>query len=463
MNRFLKYCFLLASIAIIGSCTSSDKEQLTYFGGKIIHPKSDFVLLYKNDMLVDSLFLDKEDKFLGSYKNFDEGFYYFIHGNENQYIYIEPKDSISIRLNTWDFDETLVFSGKGADKNNILIDCFLENEKERFSHNIFSFYKLEATKFKAKIDSLLASRQDKIDYFKERQTEELPENYSKILEVFAKYALYTRFERYPSRNKNLNKSADYPKLGADYYSYRENIDLNNSDLMYLTFYTQYIVNRLHNNVHSQGISSKSNEFTVALLNTINDNITSEKTKNTYLRQMVLNDFLDRSSCDINKDAFYTYFKLSSDIEDKKEVQRLINDTKKIHEGTKLPAFNVLNYNNSTQSITKLTKNKNSVIYLWNPKYTSEEYLASRIKYLTTKFPKLNFIGVKVSSKENQNYIKGIDIKTQFYINNDNTANEFLTSRLTRTLLVNKKGVIVNGYASITSSKINKQLKTLQKN
>ncbi|MDG1527875.1 MAG: hypothetical protein P8I51_04865 [Polaribacter sp.] len=462
MNRFLKYCFLLATIATIGSCTTSEKDKLTYFGGKIIHPKSDFVLLFKNDKLVDSLFLDKDDKFIISYKNFTKGFYYFIHGNENQYVYIEPKDSISIRLNTWDFDESLVFSGLGADKNNILIDCFLENEKERYNHNTYSFYRLGPNLFKAKLDSLLNLRQKKIDDFKARQTEELPEDYSEILEVVAKYPVYSRFERYPARNKSLNKATDYPKLDARFYSYRENIDLNNSNLMYLASYTQYIVNRLHNNVHSKGISSKSNEFTVALLNTINENITSEKTKNTYLRQMVVNDFLDRSSCDINKNAFYTYFKLSTDIEDKKEVQRIINDTKKIHEGTQLPDFMVSDYNNSVQSINKLTKNRNNVIYLWNPKYTSREYLASRIKYLTKEFPKLNFVGVKVSSQENENPIKGVDIKSQFFIKSDNTANEFLTSKLTRTLLVNKKGEIVNGYASITSSKINKQLKALQK-
>ena len=185
MNRFLKYCFALVSVIIIGSCTSSNKEQFTYFGGKIIHPKSDFVLLYKNDKLIDSLFLDQDDKFIGSYKNFEEGFYYFIHGNENQYIYFEPKDSISIRLNTWDFDESLVFSGIGADKNNILIDYFLENEKQRYNHTIYSYYRLKPAKFKAKLDSLLVLRQKKIDVFKERQTDALPEKYTQILEVIA--------------------------------------------------------------------------------------------------------------------------------------------------------------------------------------------------------------------------------------------------------------------------------------
>ena len=462
MNRFLKYCFLLASIAIVGSCTSSDKEQLTYFGGKIIHPKSDFVLLYKNDKLIDSLFLDKDDKFIGSYKNFDEGFYYFIHGNENQYIYFEPKDSISIRLNTWDFDESLVFSGIGAEKNNILIDYFLENEKQRYSHTIYSYYKLESADFKIKLDSLLVLRQNKIDAFKARQTKELPENYSQILEVTAKYSIYNRFEKYPERHKELLKSKEYPKLDANFYSYRKNIDLNNSDLMYVRSYTQHIVNRLYNNVYTQGLSSNSDEFTVALLNTINDNITSEKLKNTFLRQMVVNDFIDNSSCGLNKKAFYTYFELSSNIDDKKEIQRLINDTKRLHAGIQLPDFDVFNYNNTKQNINKLVKNKNSVIYLWNPKYTSKEYLASRIKYLSTKFPKLNFIGVKISSSTIENPIKEIDIKKQFYIDANSKANDFLTSQLTRTLLVNKKGKIVNGYASLTSSKIIKQLKALQK-
>ena len=461
MNRLFKYCFLILSIAAIGSCTTSKKEHRTYFGGKIIHPKTDFVLLYKNDQLIDSLFLDKEDKFLGSFKNFEEGFYYFLHGNENQYIYFEPKDSISIRLNTWDFDESLVFSGIGAEKNNMLIDCFLENEKERYNHTIYSFYNLNPNDFKGKLDSLLNIRQVKINDFKSRQVK-LPEHYSKILDIIAKYPIYNRFERYPAKHKEIHKTDSILSLDSKFYSYRENINLNDGDLMYLRPYTQYIVNRLYNNIYEQGYSSKSNEFTVALLNTVNENIKSEKLKNTFLKQMVINDFLENSTCNINKDAFFTYFKLSTDIEDKKEIQRLLNDVKKLHGGNKLPAFDVLDFNNTKHTITSLTKNKNSVIYLWNPGYISREYLSSRINYLTKEFPKLNFIGVKISSNTMQSPIKGIDIKQQFFINSNSKANEFLSSELPRTLLINKKGKIVNGFASINSPTILKQLKALQK-
>jgi len=461
MNLFFKYFFSLISLVLIGSCTTSNKEKLTYFGGKIIHPKSDFVLLYKNDKLIDSLFLDNDDKFLGSYKNFNEGFYYFIHGNENQYVYFEPKDSISIRLNTWDFDESLVFSGIGAEKNNILIDCFLENEKERYNSIIYSFYGLEPIVFKKKLDSLLDLRQKKIDAFKLRQPN-LPKNYSELLEIVVKYPIYNRFERYPARYKEIHKADDLPKLDATFYNYRKNIDLNNSSLIYLRSYTQYIVNRLYNNVYEQGFTNTSKEFTVALLNTINENITSEKLKNTFLRQMIVNDFLDKSTCNINKDAFYTYFRLSTNIEDKKEIQRLLNDVKTVHSGSLLPVFNVFDFNKTKHTIKSLSKNKNSVIYLWNPRYISGEYLASRINYLTKEFPKLNFIGVKISSSIDEKPLKGIDIKQQFFINSKSKANEFLSSELPRTILVNKNGKIVNGYASITSPRIHNQLKSLQK-
>ena len=62
----------------------------------------------------------------------------------------------------------------------------------------------------------------------------------------------------------------------------------------------------------------------------------------------------------------------------------------------------------------------------------------------------------------QSPIKGVDIKQQFFINSNSKANEFLSSELPRALLINKKGTIVNGFASINSPRILKQLKALQK-
>ena len=84
-------------LGIIISCNTVDKKPETYFGGKIINPKSNYVVLYSMEEVIDTFLLNSNDKFLGKIKNANEGLYYFIHGNENQHIYIEPEDSLMLR------------------------------------------------------------------------------------------------------------------------------------------------------------------------------------------------------------------------------------------------------------------------------------------------------------------------------------------------------------------------------
>ncbi|NVK51552.1 MAG: hypothetical protein HWD85_01365 [Flavobacteriaceae bacterium] len=457
MKIILRPLFLLLTIVFFGSCTTSEKNQYTYFGGKIIHPKSEHVILFKNDIPVDTLLLDKEDKFMGKYKEFNEGFYYFKHGPEFQYLYIKPKDSILIRLNTWDFDESLVFSGTGAEKNNILIDCFLEQEKENSNYTFYSFYKLPPNKFKSKMDSVLVLRQRKIDAFK-NSNEKLPKEYLTILEIVSKYPIYSRLENYLLMN---SKSKNTITLPSNFYNYRKQVNIDNDSLMYLRTYGKYVVNRLHNEVYTQGYSSNSKKFTPSLLNTIDNHIKKEKLKNALLREMLMNDFLMNSSCSVNKEAFQTYFRLSTSIKDKKSIQRILNDIKSIHGGKELTNFNVTNYNNSTKSIQEIIAKKNSVLYVWTPKYTSKEYLTSRIKFLSHKFPKLHFVSIQITATKNNQPLKEIDIKNQFYINSENKYKNLFSSKLPRIILVNKKGMVVNGFAVINGQKINKQLAYLQ--
>ena len=116
MRKLLPLSYLLVLITLFSCNKSNTIEDATYFGGEIINPKNDFVLIYKDKILIDSVILDQNNRFLYKFKNFTPGLYHFNH-EEYQYVFIEPKDSILFRLNTIDFDESLTFSGKGADKN----------------------------------------------------------------------------------------------------------------------------------------------------------------------------------------------------------------------------------------------------------------------------------------------------------------------------------------------------------
>jgi len=461
MRFFLNYFFTFSAIILLTSCETGDKKTTTYFGGKIINPKTNFVVLHNQDKVIDSLFLDDDNRFMGKYENFKEGLYHFKHGPEYQYAYIEPQDSILIRLNTWDFDESLVFSGKGAGKNNILIDCFVESEKDVKNYTLYSFYNLKPTAFKVKLDSVLALKQLKINAFKAKNSA-LSDDYLLLLDIAAKYPIYNRFERYTEVHRRKMRVTTSPKVGSTFYNYRKNINTNKDSLIIFGPYSRYILERLHNDAYSKGMTPDKKDFIITLLNSANKNISNEKLKNTFLKNILINDFYKKSSCAVDKKAFYTFFKLSSDIDDKKHVQRLLNDVTAIRKGSKIHNFKIIDYNKTTHRIQKLIKGKNSVLYFWNPKYISSSYLTSRINHLSQKFPKVTFIGIKFATT-NFELVKGIDIKNQYYIEQSSKANLFLTSKLPRTLLVSKKGVLSNGYTSINSRMINVQLEKLQKN
>ena len=460
--KTLKYIPFLLLVVLV-SCNKASKNTSTYFGGKIINPKSKYVILYSMDRVIDTLYLDKKNTFFGKIDSAKEGLYYFQHGPENQNIYLEPKDSLIVRLNTWDFDESLVFTGIGAERNNILIDCFLEDEKDE--KIFYKLNKLQPQKFKQKVDSLTLLKLKTFNDYVVNHPEET-EGFKNILRIALTYPTYSRIEAYPIAHVVKMGLNNFPKINDSFYDFRTNITINNDSLMYYYPYSKYIRNYLYNATYSIGhkpmMKEFSSEFTVDLLKTINNTIKSKETKDAFLKQTTITHFYRKSSCDINKTAFETFFKLSTNNEDKKVVQNLLNDNKALEKGTLLNNFSIKDLNNTNQLIHKVLNKKNSFIFFWNPEYASKNYIASRINYLSSKFPEIQFIQIKIDGTY-KDRIKKLDIKNQYFIDNSSKANLFLSSKMPRSILVNKKGIITNGYASLSSRNVINQLKELEEN
>lgn len=443
-------------VTFLLSCNTPTKNTKIYFGGKIINPKSNFVVLFKSGEVIDTILLDKNNRFLKKFNNLKEGFYYFNHGIENQYLYLEENDSLMLRLNTWDFDESLVFAGKGAERNNILIDCFLEDEKDNkfFSKIVL----LEPHLFKKKIDSLLLIKKEAYNNYVLSHNSET-EGFKKMLNVALTYPIFSRIERYPVIHVRRTSDTVFHNI-EEFFDHRQEIEINNNDLMYYPPYTKYVRNYLYNETYALGHSLKSTEyssnFTSDLLKTIDTKIESETSKNAFLKQTVLWHFYRKSSCEVNIKPFEIFFNLSSNKEDISQLENLLADTKKLHKNKKLPDFHINDTKGNKRYSNTLFDNKKSFVFFWNPKYVSEEYIASRIKYLQKNYPKVNFFTVKIDGKKDE-IIPNLNIRNQYFIENSNDFNQFLTSKMPRSIIVDEKGIITNGYASISSRKLNKQL------
>lgn len=463
IRKIYHYIIFFYLLVAFTSCTNSEEISKTFFGGKIINPKTKFIVLYSKDKVIDTLLLNDRNIFSGTYDHLDEGLYYFQHGNENQYIYLEPKDSLMLRLNTWSFDESIVFAGKGAERNNILIDIFLEAENER--KLFYQLNRLPSKAYKNKIDSIINFKLVTYNNYIENHPNETT-SYLKILKIALTFPVYSRAERYPINYVYTTRKENFPEIDSSFYTYRTGIDYNNNSLMYYPPYARYITNYLYNITYSMGHKPMQDEFsssfTTDLLNTIYAKINSKDSKNAFLKRTILEHFYRKSSGNLNQEVFNLFFTLSSNKENTCLIKSLIEDNKAIIKGDTIKGFKISDFTNQPIKIERFVKNKNSVLFFWNKKYISKSFINSKIPFLRKKYPSLNFAVIEINGNSTSR-IQNIDIKNQYYINSKNLTNNFLTSKMHRTILVNKKGIVENGFAAISSRKIYKQLKELSEN
>lgn len=460
----MKY-FISTILAILTfGCTSTKKDSTTSFGGEIINPKTSFVLFLKDNKVIDTLLLDENNRFLNKYTSLKEGLYTFKHGNEFQYVYLEPSDSVLVRLNTWDFDESLVFSGKGSAKNEFLINLFLQNEKEE--KKMYKYFDLEESQFQKKIDSLSNERNTIYKDFSTTQTH-ISEEFKKLTATAINFPLYRFKEMYPYYYKRAHKLDKFPKVSKEFYNFRNEISLVEKDLVLFYPYQNYVVSYLYNLSYKlkENDTSKNN-ITVNILNSTIQHIKLEDFKNTLLKKIIINDFFkSKSTCSINNKALDIFLKNCSNPLYTTQVENLVEDSKFVLNSEPLHNFEIVSYNNTNSTINTIIKGRNSVIYFWSTAFMSPEYLVSRIKYLENKFPNILFIGINMQTSiedfTKDPNLKLLDISKQFKLTKGSYAHNYLTSSYPRAIIVNKEGLVKNGFTYLDSRKLNSELRKLK--
>lgn len=462
----MKYVISIIIAILTFSCkiATKDDSAKTYFGGEIINPKTNFVLFLKDHQVIDTLLLDENNRFLKEYDTLKEGLYTFKHGTEFQYIYLEPSDSILVRLNSWDFDESLVYSGKGNTKNEFLINLFLQNEKEEKS--MYQYFSLNESDFQRKIDSLSNEREGIYNDFSATESE-ISEGFKKLTSTAIHYPLFRLKEMYPYYYKKFHKLNKFPIISDAFYSYRNTISLNEEDLVSFYPYQNYVVSYLYNISYQMTENdSLKNNITINILNSTIKHIDSESFKNTLLKKIIVNDFLkSESTCSINQKTLDIFLENCSNQLYTTQVKNLVNDTKFVINDEPLHNFEIVSYNNANTTINDIIKGQNSVIYFWSTEFMSSDYLVSRIKYLENMYPKILFVGINMDTSfddiTTEPNLKLLNITKQFKLTKDSFAYNYLTSRYPRTIIINQDGFVQNGFTYLDSKKLNAEINKLK--
>lgn len=457
----MKHIYIVIFLVLpLFGCQNQTKETSVYIGGEIVNPKSNVVLIMEKEKVIDSIFLKSDNTFAARIPIKSEGLYYFHHGNEFQYLFLEPNDSIRLRLNTWDFDETLVFGGIGAQKNELLLDLFLVNENE--SENFYSYFSLPENEFQEKIDEAHARHTELLSSLMNSNLY-LSKQYLHLAQAAIDYPLYRLKEIYPFYHKKALELESELPISEGFYAYHKDVNLNDAFLSEYYAYQNFVTAHLYNLAlrKNKGLIADQNFYTF-LLESIAVKIEIPEFKNRLLHREIDNLFFNKPDL-LNPKHLSIFYDNCTDTLAIDNFKQLLVDKEKLPILSNFPNFKVSTTLGEPISIRTLIENKGAVLYFWTTEKVSSEYLSKRIGYLNKKFPEITFIGINTDNSKDCSTKLSKKLDNQYYLEATSKGNEFVSNKYPRAILIDSKGKVANSFALLSNHYIEKELSGLLTN
>ncbi|MBD3724173.1 MAG: hypothetical protein IE891_05175 [Flavobacteriaceae bacterium] len=434
-----------------------------YFGGEIINPQSKEILFLKDGVVIDTIKLDNNNRFLHKFDSLAPGLYTFQHAPEYQYIFFDKNDSLMIRLNTNDFDNSLAFCGRGDEKNNFLIDQFLKNEKEK--NQLFEILDKDFKTFNNTIESDYRSRT--ADYLKRRAEIGWSEDFDAVAKSGVDLNHYYKKELYPFVHQYKTGKEVYKELPKDFYNYRTTLNFNNENLANFSPFIKYVTSLLNNKsfVHNHfKIDDLSLENSIYKLNVTDSLISNPIIKNIVLNNVAYMYLLEEQNMFNNKKFIDRYLELSTDKEQQKEVKSIYDAVQNLKVGNKLPDVDIVDKKFEKINLQAITDNKLTVIFFWSSHAESHfEGVHKKAKLYKEKYPNLNFVGININDAT-ENWTKALksynlgNVQELKSTNFTDIKRKWVITKLHRTIILNPDGTIKNAFANLFDVNFEKDLK-----
>ncbi|PIB39040.1 DUF4369 domain-containing protein [Maribacter sp. 4G9] len=393
------------SLALVACNSPVNKDKGVFFAGEIVNPSSEYVVLYKGSNALDSAKLDENNRFSFKLDNVDDGLYHFNHNREQQYVYLEKGDSVWIRLNTLYFDESLVFSGTNEELNNFLLEIFLEDEEvEQLMYS--DLFQLEIDDFSEKVENL---RKEKLEELEELNKEaKLTDTAFEIAKASINYTFYRFKEVYPFKHRGTLKEQELHEFPKSFYAYRDGIDYNNKNLIYLRPYYNFMKSHLGNLSYmtcsnscgkQNGIAHNQLHFNQHKLALIDSLVGEKELRDNLFRNVAFNYLLREHDVDSNRVFINEFQRISGNNRHIEEIQRLYEGISKIQPNSPVPNIEVISMSDSLISLPSLSKNKKVVFYFWSGTGKNHyESIFSRVRELKSEKPEYEYIGINFKTE-----------------------------------------------------------------
>jgi thiol-disulfide isomerase/thioredoxin len=342
MDKVLKtlLIFFVTTISFARSGSVEVSGSVTNYNGSTLT-----VTDFNNRELASAIF-DEQFNFKMNIEE-EPGYYLLNYGRESAYIYVNSDDNLNIKFDALHFENTLIFLGKGSERNNYLLRKSLNFNE--LTKDVNAFYKVDETTFLKNIENVkntslkLLDTYEVEEYFIEEEKKSL--EYEKLLSV-----------------QNFESSYKF-YLGEDikasqkFYTTLESIDLNDDRDYLKQPYYRYLVN----SIWSKRISEENNVDD--MLNVL------RKVKSEAVLISLVNGFYSKISSE--KERGQDYFKLIKIIAGSNKgfvdaARKKLKETeasKGLVSGERSPSFNYINIQGTKVSLDDF-KGKYVYIDIW---------------------------------------------------------------------------------------------------
>lgn len=420
---------------LLFSCSPDEAANYALFSGKIKNPNGTILVVRGNDFS-KKVVVDKEGAFSDTLK-IKAGYYSFNDGKESAEIYLEPGYVLRLAIDAQSFDESIHYSGKGANENNYLAKKFLLIEKE--TGNTTQFYSLDEKSFMMR---LLVSQKMLEGLLDNDKT--LDKNFVKLERKAIRYHFMASLQKYPDYHKYFTHKEKF-EVSENFLAPLKNMDYENeADYRNFSDYKSL--------VRSHFLAPMEEDNGVAEVIAGLKGIKSTVIINDLAKSLYYRISPSLKGVDI---LYQGLMKISLDDVFKKKLTEKYDKVKDLVPGKDSPKFSFQNINGKTVTLDDL-KGKYVYVDVWatwcgpclreipNLKKLEKEYQRRKIAFVSISVDKeKDFLTWQKMVKEKE--LKG----HQLFADND-WKSDFVTAygieSIPRFILIDKKGKIINADA-----------------
>lgn len=466
--KILNYFFVLAISVALFSCNDNQdlKPAPVSFSGKIIGAENQKLFIRQetiNNNFMDTIEVSLNGDFAYDLMLDKPSYFTFFVGRNQVIVYMKPGDSLKFNGDIQMFDEAK-FDGSSAIYNDYLAK-FAKSQGE-FAANMQISFKQEEGEAVKTMDSLRTEQMN--------QLYDLEKNYSKTDKIFLdmeksriKYFWGLNHVMYPLYYSYYNQAEDF-KTSASYDSYLGELNINDSNLISLPEYRQFITNYLNSKVNDyfkdENLMSSQPSFTAYQLENIKTLFTDNSIK-SYLAYRVMKEHVTYDGIKDYDLIYPLYQELCSTESFKKEIDDELVSWESLKKGQPSKDFSGVNIKGET---VKLSDFKGKYVYVdvwatWcNPCMKEVPYLIEVEKALEGK--NIVFLGASVDRDKsawekmiNEGKLAGV----QIYVGlSDELSGFYKITGIPRFMLFDKEGNILEVSADRPSSGIERKLLAL---